>query len=94
MRFWADQAGAFGGAILPGLTYAEHYGLWLNLGRVRWQRTSEVLQAIGLALSKGAMPDDYFDAVCPVAGDSVELARDVNFQREVASQKAQRGFRT
>lgn len=93
MRFWADQISAFGPGILPRpLVYAEHVGLHLNIDRVRLQRASEVMTGIGFALSHGALPEAFFDAVALTAEDAQELRFATNMARSIAATKAKHGF--
>jgi hypothetical protein len=67
-------------------------GLWLNLGRVRMQKTWGTMQGLQLALSRSPIPFPFFDAVAGSEDEAIELQYRTNSARAQADARAKMGW--
>lgn len=61
-------------------TYDHYVGLWLNIGRIRYQKADTIFTGMGLARA-AKLPKEYFDAVSESPQEAQEAEMAVNLQR-------------
>lgn len=74
------------------LHYEEYIGLWLNTDRILLKRAWAVKLGCELALSKGRIPLEVFDAITPLAEEANAAHYNHNASRSEADTLARFGI--
>lgn len=88
---------AFGPAVLPQpISYADWFGLWLNLERVWLQQSVAVARGVAWAMGKDEIPKQAFEAIAATEAEASYMDWHENIFRAAARglrhMEQQRGY--
>ncbi len=84
---------AYGDCALRGrtLSYAEWYGLWLNLDRVHDRQAAILCAGVAAGMGDNRLPENWFDALARFEPQAGPAAYAANAARMLARVRAKRG---
>jgi hypothetical protein len=74
------------------LPYADQFGLWLNIPRIRLAESITIGRGVELANSSEALEDAWFDAAATIPEEAPAIRRETNARRLEQRTKGRLGW--